>query len=324
MASNGSLSLRILTHNIRYAAATLLPNEKPWTERRPLVTRQLQHTTRFLDGSAGTQGLSCICLQEVLHSQLKDILQDLNNLPSSESTSTQSGLLNGPTWAHIGVARDDGLTKGEYNPIIYPVRTLELLRFETVWLSPTPDKPSKGWDAGSRRILTIGLFEHRDTGRQLLACNTHLDNKGTVARTEGVKVVLDAIQRVRKAWKCETVPAFLAGDFNSFPTQEAYLEMVKRGQMADAMDFVPEEKRYGNEITFTGFQPDTDHNRDEIGRIDFIWLAPKDAVRGVGASDSSSWIVDGYAVLPNVFDDHIFSSDHRCVVADVACLSHIH
>jgi hypothetical protein len=40
--------------------------------------------------------------QEVLHNQLKDL-----------------EVLLGPTWAHVGVGRDDGGIKGEYSPIFF-------------------------------------------------------------------------------------------------------------------------------------------------------------------------------------------------------------
>ena len=86
-------------------------------------------------------GAAFICLQEVLHRQLVGILAGLNAPHISTESSTPSA---DSDWAHIGIAREDGLEKGEYSPILFPVRVFSLLHFENIWLSPTPHKPSKG------------------------------------------------------------------------------------------------------------------------------------------------------------------------------------
>lgn len=315
--SSPSLQLRILSFNIRYATSSPFTNEKPWPQRYPLVLNQLQHEVRFLDGSSQSSAASFICLQEVLNNQLVDILAGLNNLPTSTNTTPADG----PLWAHVGVGRDDGKTKGEYSPIIYPVTLFNLLHSETVWLSPTPNVPSKGWDAGSIRILTVAVFEHKVTKQRLLASATHLDNAGSVSRKNSVGIILETLRRVEKecAIKGETLPIFLAGDFNSQPNQEAYLAMAQSDYMYDLQTFVPARRRYGNSVTFTGFQPEK--NKDDQGRIDFIWLGPKDALcngTGSGAEQvKCEWDVNGYAVLPNVFDEGVYGSDHRCVVGEV-------
>ena len=57
------------------------------------------------------------------------------------------------------------------------------------------------------------------------------------------------------------------------------------------------------------------------GRIDFIWLGSKAGVSSVGQSRKQDnkrdvWKVDCYAVMPIVFEDGVYDSDHRCVVGD--------
>jgi endonuclease/exonuclease/phosphatase family metal-dependent hydrolase len=332
------LQLRILSFNIRYATTDPFTNEKPWQERVPLVVNQLQHETRFLDGtspnrahpgSSKTFAAAIICLQEVLHTQLVDILASLNTVAPEGNSSEHPA--HGPIWAHVGVGRDDGHTKGEYSPIIYPTSILRLLHTETVWLSPTPNKPSKGWDAGSIRIITVAVLECKATGQRILASSTHLDNSGSESRKHSVGIILQTLKRVEKAWaKDGTLSMFLAGDFNSFPIQEAYQLMARSDYVYDLRQFVEPNRRYNDGITFTGFEPEKD--KDEQGRIDFIWLGPRNGVSSVDASDGttvaaagasgrSSWAVDGYAVLPNVFDDGVYLSDHRCVVGDVSLLA---
>lgn len=333
------LSLRILSHNIRYATTSLFKNERPWEERRPLIINELSYNTRpyMAVERHGDEPLpstaAFICLQEVLHSQLSDILHDLNGI---EPKKQEHSLPAGPLWAHIGVAREDGHTKGEYSPIIYPVQLFDLLHFQNIWLSPTPDRPSKGWDAGSERILTAGVFRSKLTGQTIIACCTHLDNAGSESRKKSVGIILESIQTLRREWHADGLlgydviaehgPAvFLAGDFNSQPDQEAYLEMEASDLMCEIRNLVEPRRRYGDLITFTGFNRDQD--KEDQGRIDFIWLGPKDQVSGHNCAredapapelvQSPRWTVDGYAVLPNRFEDGVYSSDHRCVVGDV-------
>jgi len=65
-------------------------------------------------------------------------------------------------------------------------------------------------------------------------------------------------------------------------------------------------------------------------KIDFIHLSTKPTPEGYGSSNGRQlgeseasqearpqWHVQGYAVLPNKFDDGIYISDHRAVVGDV-------
>lgn len=37
-----------------------------------------------------------------------------------------------------------------------------------------------------------------------------------------------------------------------------------------------------------------------------------------GEDEKTPWHISGYTVLPNLFDDGIYISDHRAVVGDVA------
>ncbi|MCJ1402277.1 hypothetical protein MMC11_005497 [Xylographa trunciseda] len=172
--------------------------------RFPLITNELFNKTRNLDESFAdifdsTRGRSLgappaafICLQEVLHVQLVEFLSSLNNIDAvGKDADRPDGLL----WAHIGVPREDGHRKGEYSPIIYPLSIFELLYFENIWLSPTSHKPNKGWDAGSERILIMGVFEYRSTSQRMIACCTHLDNAGSKSRKESIAIHLDAIER---------------------------------------------------------------------------------------------------------------------------------
>ncbi|KAI2604005.1 Endonuclease/exonuclease/phosphatase [Hypoxylon fragiforme] len=280
MAAN--LPIRIVTFNIRYAATNLDKNELPWEDRRTGLINQLSGVT----ANATSDGaVSVLGLQEVLDNQLSDILDGLGS----------------DTWTHIGFGRDDGATKGEYNPIIYRPDVLRLVHSEMKWLSPTPDEPSFGWDAGSRRVVVIGVFEHAATGKRFLHANTHLDNVSARARTEGVKVVVARIRAVLEQYGGLGVT--LTGDFNSEPGEEAYTTLEDMGFLAEL--WTSGAKKLGtNELTYTGF------STEEKSRIDFVWLGP------VG---ESRYEAVQYEILDNDIDE-VFISDHRAVVADLELL----
>lgn len=275
---------RIITHNIRYATQSPFEGEELWLVRRPLLCMQLVFNSAVPE--------TFICLQEVLNEQLLDILASLNN---SKATHGQD------SWSFIGVGRDDGKTAGEYSPIFYRPAIWRLVHWETKWLSETPTIPSKGFDASSVRIVTIGNFAHVKTGQSVLVLSTHLDDQGRQSRRESAKIILDAIQLYANLKQFSTV--LLGGDFNSPPDDEAYQIMTSPSSiMEDVGAQVSESKHYGNYMTFTSFG----HVDNKPSRIDFIFCRKRDPVT-----------YETYAVLANRFDDEIYLSDHRACVADL-------
>jgi endonuclease/exonuclease/phosphatase family metal-dependent hydrolase len=282
--SSSGLRIRILTHNIRYATTSPFKGEEKWPIRCPRLCSEL--TFNSFEPS------TFICLQEVLHEQLWDIMHSLND------TATANG-----KWAYIGVGRDDGKRAGEYSPIFYRPAVWKPLDWDTFWLSPTPREPSKGWDAASTRIVTTAHFRHVETGKKVIVATTHFDDQGKVSRKESAKLILGVLE-VYAAFSGASA-CFLAGDFNSPPDDEAYKVMTsEESLMADVSGLVPRERHYGNEMTFTGFDVDSIPTR-----IDFIFSRKGDNVT-----------FDSYAVLANRFDDGVYCSDHRAVVADLHLL----
>jgi len=251
---------------------------------------ELDYNTQYIDESF-------VCMQEVLHEQLVDLVDGMNHAETSHQNVSPNDTSN--EWAYIGVGRDDGKKAGEYSPIFFRPSIWHLEDWDTVWLSQTPNKPSIGWDASSIRIVTIGRFKHVESGRTLIGMCTHLDDQGTVARKKGSQLILKEIDK----WKGEeNLPVFLGGDFNSRVEGEAYQVMTKSSSpMQDVRPLAARE--YGNEVTYTGFTEDT-----EAERLDFVFVGPK---------EKEYWKVNMYAVLANVFDDGVYLSDHRAVVADL-------
>ncbi|KAH8144990.1 uncharacterized protein LAJ45_11010 [Morchella importuna] len=288
--SSSDVPIRLITHNIRYATTSPFRGEEKWPVRLPYVVNSLKLHTRYIPASF-------ICLQEVLHSQLLDILGSLNATTPGE-------------WAYIGVGRDDGAEAGEYAPILYRPKVWRLNFWKTIWLSETPTVPSKSWDAASIRVLTIGEFTNNETGTSVMAMNTHLDDQGSVSRKNAAKMI---IAQVEKA----AFPTFLAGDFNSEPNEEAYSVLNASGSpVSDLRDYLDERLRYGHENTFTGFGYEED-----VGpkRIDFLFLSGmgKKIERGGVMMGDAPWTVEDYGVLESRFDDGVYASDHRAVLGDV-------
>lgn len=205
MRAYAALPIRLLTHNIRYATTSPSQGEKPWADRKQLLLNELYFNTL-------QNAESFICLQEVLHSQLVDIMTGLN------STSMGNG-----EWDYIGVGRDDGKEAGEYSPIIYRKEVWEVKSWKTVWLSETPDRPGKGWDAASVRIVTVGMFQHRASKQEVVGMCTHFDDQGEKSRTESAKLILKVIDDATKSNATyHELPVFLGGDLNSEISGTAY------------------------------------------------------------------------------------------------------
>ena len=279
MKSQNPLPIRLITHNIRYATDHPFAGEEEWSVRKSRIVNELRFTTTHC-------GESFICLQEVLHHQLIDILNGLN---SDHNDS----------WDFIGVGREDGMSAGEYSPVLFRPSVWKLQSWETVWLSPEPDRPSKGWDAACKRILTIGIFQHYQSRKKLVAMNTHLDHKGPKSRSKAAEIILKQIDEKSQQGQW---PVFLAGDFNSKQDDDAYLTLTSENSpMKDTHKLLSAEQRYGHHSTFTGF------GNEVPTKIDFLFVNQK----------TYPWLAQNHAVLANIFDDKVYNSDHRAVVADL-------
>ena len=84
--------------------------------------------------------------------------------------------------------------------------------------------------------MTVVVLRHRETGRRVLAANTHLDDQGCVSRIEGAKLIVKTLKEVAKE---EAVDGyFLAGDLNSETDGQAYL--VLNGENSGLRDLKKE------------------------------------------------------------------------------------
>ncbi|WP_374165309.1 endonuclease/exonuclease/phosphatase family protein [Arcticibacter sp. MXS-1] len=257
-------TLNIATFNLRLNVAS--DKENAWPNRKEMVKELIQYHDFDIFG-----------VQEALEGQMKDL----------------SALSE---YSHVGVGRDDGKAGGEFSAIFYKNKKYRILNSGTFWLSPTPEKPSKGWDAAYIRICTWAKFKDIASGKVFFMFNTHFDNEGVLARENASKMILAKIKAISDAKS----PVFITGDFNSDPKTSAYGTIVK--VFADAK-LVSKAAPYGPEQTFNDFKYHTYTTEVKEGRIDFVFV-------------NKNVQVLKYAVLTDSRDLR-FPSDHFPVVCRV-------
>ncbi|GMM36593.1 hypothetical protein DASC09_039180 [Saccharomycopsis crataegensis] len=277
-----SLFIRLYTHNIRYDNNNLWEGERPWSERKYAVASSIKFN------AAGDTNNLVVALQEVLENQVKDLHE----------------LLGADEWSYYGIGREDGITRGEYSPIFWKTSSWELLESSTFWLSETPDRPSKGWDAHLERIVGWVRLKNRKSGIKVNVYSTHFDDQGVVARREATKLIISKMQGTNDD------PSFLAGDFNTEPTDEPY-KVASHHLLDISKQVTHKADKYGHygDVTYTGFDGGI---RERAKVIDYIWCENPDKQREKGYSLKFS----GSGVLHSQYNGE-YMSDHRPVVADV-------
>lgn len=163
-----------------------------------------------------------------------------------------------PGYKGIGVGREDGRKEGEIMAIFYNKKTIKLIKWGTFWLSETPEKPSKGWDAACFRSATWALMKDKASGRKFYYVNTHLDHVGWEARKNGLKLIVDRIAEINP----ENYPMILTGDFNMRIERSEFDDLKK--VMRNAREVAFKTDHHG---TFNDWGKAAD---DEI--IDYIWF----------------------------------------------------
>ncbi len=184
-----------------------------------------------------------IGMQEVLHPQLADLLEQL------------------PEYSYIGVARNDGKTEGEYSPVFYNKKYFELIKSATFWLAENTEGPSKSWGA-TYRIVTWGQLKDKRTGNLFYLFNTHFDNREK-AREESARLLLEKVHQIAGSQM-----AIITGDFNSNPQSIPYQILTNRtGEKAFWDTRLLAQNWYGPEWTFHSFGKIPVENREQIDYI---------------------------------------------------------
>ncbi len=254
------LVLQVGSFNVRWDAPG--DGEHRWEHRRVRLETLLHAWDPDLLG-----------LQEPLHHQRDQILKAL------------------PNYDAVGVGRDDGVSAGEFCPILYRRARFDLAGSGTFWLSGTPATPgSVDWGSRLPRICTWASLVERETGIAFSLYNLHLDHESQTAREKGVQLLVDMI-RGRPA----AGPVIVTGDFNA----EADNPAIGRLRAADSPVPVSALRASVPPVTLGTFHGFT--GQAQGGAIDHILLSP-------------DWEVLDAQVLPGD-GARPFPSDHFPVAA---------
>ena len=183
----------------------------------------------------------------------------------------------------VGVGREDGKSKGEHMSIFWNKKNISLIKSGTFWLSETPDKPSKGWDAHCKRTATWALMKDKRTGKKFYFVNTHLDHRGKLAQKNGLALIVSRIDEINP----KGYPMVLTGDFNVKPNNPVLADLDKIMQSSRKV-----AKKTDNHQTFNGWGK---AKSDAV--IDYIYVS--------GFSDCIE-----YQTVTKPYAERKFISDH--------------
>lgn len=255
-------NIKVMTYNIRCGFCENVNDINHWSKRKFLLAHLIK-----------MQNPDLIGLQEAEQFQIKDLIDMLGD------------------YSFYGVGRDDGRKKGESAVILYKKNRFILKSEKTLWLSETPKKVSKGWDAALNRTVTITRLIDKHTTKSFYFLNTHFDHMGEKARTESSKLILNECKNVSGLF-----PIILVGDFNYTSTSEGYRIITEN--LFDA-GVISETPAAGGNISFNGFGNDIQPNN----KIDFIFVSDKIQVL--------SHLID------TTLYNGLYPSDHYPVISEI-------
>ncbi|KJD36461.1 endonuclease/exonuclease/phosphatase [Tamlana sedimentorum] len=230
-----SQNLSVMTYNIRLDVAS--DGENAWKNRSQFLSSQVLFYSPDILG-----------VQEARPNQMADL---------------KSSLLD---YKAFGIGRDGG-EKGEFSSVFYNSKKVKVEHENTFWLSKTPNKVSKGWDAAYPRICTYGLFTILSNNQKIWVFNTHLDHKGAEAQKQGMQLILTKVAQLNT----QNYPVIIMGDFNVEPSSDLIKDI--KLTMQDSKNIA--KVTFGPNGTFNGFKFEAPVTR----RIDYIMLSKNSGIQ---------------------------------------------
>lgn len=226
-------TLRLATYNIQYPVMG-------WPEKRIAPLIALLEEYRF----------DVFGVQEPYMHQIEDMMKYIGK---------------DYDWIGSNVSGDNTDRTHHFNPIFYRRDRLELLDYNTVWLSDAIGKP--GYGARSTRLFIWAKFRDKRTNKVFFHFNGHYDHRGHEAKIASSYIVLDMIKRVSKG-----MPAFVTADFNSDEKSEPYRVLQESPFLEDTMLAVSEPVNAQYQ-SYAEYKPVT--NRAANGmHIDHLFYTP--------------------------------------------------
>lgn len=247
-------TVSIISFNIRNSSAVAEDGPHAWQYRKEAVVRMIRQEAPDIVG-----------LQEALPDQVAYL---------------DSALAD--TYSRYGVPRDDGKEKGEMMAVYYKSNRYGTIYTNTIWLSPTPQTPSVGWDGACKRTASIVILKNLKSGHLFTYVNTHLDHVGKEARAEGLKLIANSTA------KNLATPVFVGGDFNTSMRDAIYSNLYQSGFKAARSDAPVTD----NKMTYTGYGKSTPSTIDHI----FYRKATPVSFQTLDANYGVPYISDHYPV----------------------------
>lgn len=232
----------------------------------------------------------------VIADQAADIVGIQELEPNQVADITGTNALAAYGW--YGAGRNDGLSGGQHELILYRTNRFTRLGSGVFWLSLTPDTPgSKHPSAGAVRIAVWVRLLDRWSGRSLLAMNTHWDFSSAEARLYSA-----GLMRARIAALASNQWVVVTGDFNMYQSEQAYaaLRGAEPGSLAlqDAYrQVVPVEQ--AGELTRHNFSGGTAGRR-----VDYTFA-------------TGEFTATAASIVRTSYDGGRFPSDHYPVTASL-------
>lgn len=174
-----------------------------WNNRKYYLRDYLLHSSSDI-----------ICFQEAC-----DINIDYINITQSEMLCYKGD----------GIKNSEGVVT--YNPIYWKMNSLIKLKAGSFKLKDATDS---NWDSSELRSVTWIILKNAYDDSRIIILNTHLDNKGVIARFESAKLISEFAQKLSAQECC---PVIITGDFNSRPwyplheDQNAYGDLIWAGYL---------------------------------------------------------------------------------------------
>ncbi len=227
--------LKIITLNIRYNNQEDSLNS--WPRRIPLVLDFFKSEKPDLIG-----------LQEVLDGQYELL----------DSIMTDYG--------SVAAGREDGVDKGEMNPVFYKKDRFDLIRTKTFWLSETPDiAGSQSWGSSLPRIVTWVELSNKITHDHFYFFNTHFAHDSDSARMMSASLLMSKVDSLAAGF-----PFIITGDFNMLHSNRVYSILTGPYESVPLLSdtyAITEKRPTGPAYTYNGFS-----EKPSAGRVDYIFV----------------------------------------------------
>lgn len=286
-------TIRIMTFNVRGFTS----DDKgvlSWHSRLPQQIQMLKDFDPDIIGFQEPNGIETIAFHDRLGDSYKWIGKSRGMICERESNALMVGKCNAEdALCQLGF---DAFCDGEYSPLFYKKDLFTRIDKGTFWLNEGMKKYQVGWDAGDLRICTWTQLQIKKSKKLIMIANTHLDNIGINARTNGFGLVVDFVHE-KTGFK---IPAMILGDFNA--DTSLFQSTLDQNNLADARS-IAQSIVGPQDGTFTNYQPHAQMFIDH-----FI-------LDGLINGSSSYFEVKQYGIIERA--DGFFLSDHRPVFIDI-------